>query len=339
MSSSPSFDPAGPIPAPVSATSPAHGRVRAAPSIGGVRAAIADAAAQTGNNFDFLLAQAQVESHLNPTAHAGTSTARGLYQFTEGSWLKAVERHGGEHGLGQAQAAILGGAARNPAQRAAILALRNDPAASSLMAGALANDNRASLTTHLGRTPDGAELYLAHFLGADGANRLLDTLATSPQASAPALLPQAAGANRAIFFDRSGAPRSVAAVMQTIRARFDTAMTNSAADGGSLGLNPNDYGDDGIPGLPLIGGAGFSGAGFPGAGALDPADAAAISASAAATPSGPIAQEFAAAATAPAPPQVSMADTLRSAFGIGGGAGTAPDHVAAAYGQLARFGF
>ena len=315
MGSSPSIVPASVPSAPSSTTDR-------------VRAAISNAAAQTGNSFDFLLAQARVESHLNPTAHAGTSTARGLYQFTEGSWLKALERHGGDHGLGGAQAAILSGAARDPAQRAAILALRNDPTASSLMAGELANDNRATLTAHLGRIPDGAELYLAHFLGADGANRFLDTLSASPQASAAALLPQAAGANRAIFYDGSGAPSSVAAVMQTIRARFDSAMTASGS-----GPNWSDPGDDGIPGLLPLGGVGF-----PGAGALDPLDAAAISASAAATPSGPIAQEFATAAAA-APARASMADTLRSAFGIGGAGSSAPDHVQVAYGQLARFGF
>lgn len=320
MSSSPSFDPARLVPALVVSSTQAHDRVRAA---------IADAAAQTGNNFDFLLAQAQIESRLNPTAHAATSSARGLFQFTEGSWLKAIERHGGEHGLGNAQAAILNGAARGAAQRAAILALRNDPAVSSLMAGELANDNRATLTAHLGRTPDGAELYLAHFLGADGANRFLDTLSANPQASAAALLPQAAGSNRAIFYDAAGAPRSVADVMQTIRNRFDSAMTASTADNGSLAL-----GYAGIPGLVPL-----SGTGFPGASALDPSDAAAIAASTAGTSSGPIAQEFDAAATSAAPSQASMADTLRNAFGLGGASSAAPDHVQAAYGQLARFGF
>jgi hypothetical protein len=318
VSSSPSIDPAGAS----AATSPDR-----------VRAAISNAAAQTGNSFDFLLAQARIESRLNPTAHAGTSTARGLYQFTEGSWLKTLERHGGEHGLGGAQAAILSGAARGSPQRAAILALRNDPTASSLMAGELANDNRATLTAHLGRAPDGAELYLAHFLGADGANRFLDTLAASPQASAAALLPQAAGANRAIFYDPSGAPRSVAAVMQTIRARFDSAITAGGSDSSVMDDGFASFGDEALLGLPPLGGTGF-----PGAGSLDPFDAAAISAGAAATPSGPIAQEFAAQAAA-APASASMADTLRNAFGIGGAASSAPDHVQAAYGQLARFGF
>lgn len=312
MSSSPSIDAyaAGPV-----ATGPDR-----------VRSAIASAAAETGNSFDFLLAQARIESRLNPAARAGTSSARGLYQFTEGSWLKAIERHGGEHGLGSAQAAILSGAARNPAQRAAILALRNDPQASALMAGELANDNRAALAAHLGRDPDHAELYLAHFLGADGANRFLDTLSASPQSSAAALLPQAAGANRGIFYDGSGAPRSVAAVMQVIRTRFDSALTAPDSGGGWT-----DAGD-GLPGISA-----FTAAAFPGAGALDPQDAAAIAASNPPVPSGPIAQEF--AATAAAPQRASMADTLRGTFGLGGATSAAPDHVQAAYGQLARFGF
>lgn len=324
VSSSSSFDPAGVLPTPASA-----------PSADRVRAAIAQAAAQTGNSFDFLLAQARVESHLNPTAHAGTSSARGLYQFTEGSWLRALERHGGKHGLGATQAAILNGAARNPIQRAAFLALRNDPTASSLMAGELANDNRVALTAHLRRTPDGAELYLAHFLGSDGANRFLDTLNASPRASAAGLLPQAANANRAIFYDGAGAPRSVAAVMQTIRARFESAMTAGGGEGkgGALDYGLAGFGDDALPGQSPRGGSGF-----PGAGALDPLDAAAIQASAVSARSGPIAQEFAIAAAA-SPAQSSMADTLRSAFGIGGAAASAPDHIQAAYNQLARFGF
>jgi hypothetical protein len=58
------------------------------------------------------------------------------------------------------------------------------------MAGELANDNRAALQTVLGRDPDHAELYLAHFLGADGATRFLTGLGANPDASAAALLPR-----------------------------------------------------------------------------------------------------------------------------------------------------
>ena len=37
----------------------------------------------TGADFQYLLATAQVESNLNPNAQAPTSSARGLFQFTE----------------------------------------------------------------------------------------------------------------------------------------------------------------------------------------------------------------------------------------------------------------
>jgi hypothetical protein len=96
------------------------------------------------------------------------------------------------------------------------------------MAGELANDNRAALQTVLGRDPDHAELYLAHFLGADGATRFLTGLGANPDASAAALLPKAAAANRPIFYDSTGAPRSLAGVMSLLRDRLEAAATGSS---------------------------------------------------------------------------------------------------------------
>jgi soluble lytic murein transglycosylase-like protein len=72
------------------------------------RESIARAANRTGVNFDYLLAQAKIESGLNPQARAGTSSAAGLYQFTRSTWLQTLEQHGAEHGLGWAGAAIEG---------------------------------------------------------------------------------------------------------------------------------------------------------------------------------------------------------------------------------------
>jgi len=45
---------------------------------GQVRSAIAKAAQRTGVDFDYLLAQARIESSLNPNAKARTSSAAGL---------------------------------------------------------------------------------------------------------------------------------------------------------------------------------------------------------------------------------------------------------------------
>lgn len=189
-----------------------------------VRSAIADAAQATGTDFQYLFAQARLESSLDPTARARTSSATGLYQFTGDTWLRTLDRHGADHGLGWASDAIQGGAVRDPAMRAQLLALRNDPQLSALMAGELANDNAAALSATLGRAPDSSELYLAHFLGAEGAGRFLGALSADPSQSAAAILPAAAASNRSTFYDASGAARSVGDVMTLIRSRLSAAM-------------------------------------------------------------------------------------------------------------------
>ncbi len=192
-----------------------------------MQAAIARAAQATGVDFSYLLAQARIESSLNPSARAGTSSAAGLYQFTHGTWLSMLDRHGARHGLGWADAAIEGGKVSDPALRSEVMALRFDPDASALMAAELANDNRASLTATLGREPDAAELYVAHFLGAEGAGRFLSALSADPAQSAAALLPAAAAANRGIFY-ADGAPRSVGQVMDLLRGKVSAAMDGTA---------------------------------------------------------------------------------------------------------------
>ena len=275
-----------------------------------VRAAIARAAQATGVDFNYLLAQAKIESSLNPSAKAPTSSAAGLYQFTQGTWLQTLNRHGAEHGLGWAGDAISGGRLADPAMRAQVMALRYDPEASAMMAGELAADNRAELSTALGREPDAAELYLGHFLGIGGATTFLSALSSDPSASAAALLPQAAGANRNIFYGPQGA-RSVGDVMNLIRGRVSGAMESGGAE---LWANAAPVGPGFGSGGDFSAAPGFN---IP--------------------TGGPIERAFhAAQAEMPATTTRSMAQTLSDSFG---NAGTgAPAHVADAYAKLARFG-
>lgn len=192
---------------------------------GGVGAAIQQAAASTGVDFGYLLGQARIESGLNPNARAKTSSATGLFQFIEQTWLGTVEKHGARHGLGWAANAIQRGPngryfVSDPAARRAILDLRKDPQAASSMAAEFASDNQAHLEARLGRPTEAVDLYLAHFLGAGGAAKFLRAHDANPDAPAAAALPAAASSNRWVFYDRSGAPRSFSEIRERFAAKL-----------------------------------------------------------------------------------------------------------------------
>ena len=197
-------------------------------SAGRVQSAIQLASSKTGVDFDYLLGQAKIESGLNARARSGTSSATGLYQFVEQSWLAVVKKHGAEHGLGWAAASIgqtAGGrfSVSDGATRSAILALRNDPDVASLMAAEHASDNKSALEGSLGRDANGTDLYMAHFLGIGGAKKFLSAMANNPGASAASLFPQAAGANRSIFYASNGQPRSLSAIYQRFSDKLNAA--------------------------------------------------------------------------------------------------------------------
>lgn len=200
-----------------------------------VTAAIRLASANTGVQFGYLLNQARLESGLNPNARARTSSATGLFQFIDQTWLGMVRQHGAEHGLGWAAAQVRQGPngryyVADPETRRQILDLRRQPEASSAMAAEYAADNGRYLENRLGRPMEPVDLYLAHFLGAGGAARFLRAHAGNPDAAAAPLLPQAARANRPIFFNRDGSMRSFA----EIRARFAEKIATGNQNGGTL---------------------------------------------------------------------------------------------------------
>jgi len=192
---------------------------------GRVSSAIQLASARTGVEFSYLFNQARIESGLDPNARARTSSATGLFQFIDQTWLATVHEHGTEHGLGWAAAAIRRGAngryqVADPAMRQAILDLRRQPEAASAMAAEFAADNRAHLERRLDRAVEPVDLYLAHFLGAGGASRFLAAHEANPHASAASVMPSAARANRWVFYNRNGTPRT----LDQVRERFAEKM-------------------------------------------------------------------------------------------------------------------
>ncbi|MDO8608151.1 MAG: transglycosylase SLT domain-containing protein [Phaeospirillum sp.] len=208
------------------------------PAKGGrVMSGIREAANRTGVSFDYLLAQATQESGLDPHARNAKSTAAGLFQFTAPTWIDMVKRHGAEHGLEKEAAAIVKGedgrlTIRDPATRKAILDLRKDPKLSSMMAAEYAKDNALALERRLGRAATSSDLYLAHFLGAGGAARVIEGAEDNPKHSAQRLLPEAARANPDVFNEPgSRKARTVAGLYKSVQARFKSVMGGDDAVG------------------------------------------------------------------------------------------------------------
>jgi Transglycosylase SLT domain len=198
-----------------------------------IAGAIKQAATTVGTSFEYMLATAKMESNFNPTASASTSSARGLYQFIEQTWLGTVKEAGAQLGYGKYADAITktpsgSYSVDDPAARHAIMKLREDPAAASSMAAVLAQTNSFKLTGKIGRRPTEAELYMAHFMGVGGAARLISNAEDNPQASGARLFPNAAAANRPIFFDRTGRARSVSEVYSVLTSRYASAANSPA---------------------------------------------------------------------------------------------------------------
>jgi hypothetical protein len=210
----------------------------AAPTASPVVDAIRQGAERTGVGFDYLLATAQRESALDPKAQARGSSATGLFQFIEQTWLGMIKSDGEKAGLPDYARAIStrtdgSHTVDDPALRKTILDLRQDPAVASVMAGALTDKNRAALASQLGREPSSGDLYLAHFLGANGAAALIKTAAANPSRAIAADFPDAAAANRTIFFDRQGRARGAGDVYALL------AGTGGQGGGAALALGPD----------------------------------------------------------------------------------------------------
>jgi hypothetical protein len=203
------------------------------PSRARVAGAIKQAASTTGTSFEYLLATAKMESNFKPTASASTSSARGLFQFIDQTWLGTVKEAGAQLGYGNYADAITKSSSgsysvSDPAARSAILKLRDDPAASAAMAGVLTQSNSFKLTGKIGRRPTDGELYMAHFMGVGGAAKLIANAEDNPRATGARLFPNAAAANRSIFYERGGRARNVSEVYSVLTQRYASAANSQA---------------------------------------------------------------------------------------------------------------
>src|SRR4029077_4995428 len=71
-----------------------------------ITGAIRQAAQSTGISFDYLSTPAKMKSNFNTSAQASPSSAKGLYQFIDQTWLGTMKQDGAALGLGRYAGAI-----------------------------------------------------------------------------------------------------------------------------------------------------------------------------------------------------------------------------------------
>lgn len=147
-----------------------------------------------------------------------TSSAVGLFQFTKGTWLNTVKDPD--------VAAAMGIDPAMPDDK--LLELRKDPEKSTLAAAALARKNQASMEKALGRPVTDAELYMGHFMGSGGAVAFITSVENKPNALAADVLPEAAAANKPVFFDKKGGKYTTEQVYNNIALSFKTQPSQIA---------------------------------------------------------------------------------------------------------------
>lgn len=148
----------------------------------------AQAGGDMGGYLDTIRAK---ESGGNDLAKNPNSTATGRYQFTEKTWAGLARQHP-ELGL------TPGG--------------RTDPAQQERAIRVFTQQNAQALS-NAGLPINPQNLYGAHFLGASGATKFIPSAINNPDAPAASFVgPGVAAANRTVFYNRDGSPKSAGQV-------------------------------------------------------------------------------------------------------------------------------
>ncbi|MBP2160560.1 MULTISPECIES: transglycosylase SLT domain-containing protein [Asticcacaulis] len=169
----------------------------------------------------YFVALAGRESRFDHLAKAPTSSATGLFQFTENTWLCVLRQYGRRHGVAESLLIKRGWDGRcrvsSKHSRWRLLALRYDPQLNATMAALHTHDNSALLRAILGREPTSGELYAFHFFGAREGETFLRAQADAIGAR---VTPRAASSNRSLFYSKSGRPLLVFEIERGLASSF-----------------------------------------------------------------------------------------------------------------------
>ncbi|HVB88721.1 MAG TPA: transglycosylase SLT domain-containing protein [Beijerinckiaceae bacterium] len=202
------------------------------------------AARVTHSDPVLLMAIADKESSFSTAVAARTSSAVGLFQFVDSTWLKVVREFGARFGLAKEASLIVGPHDRptvvDPAERARILDLRRNAYLSAVLAAEMLKRDGNRIAQRIGRGLTSGETYLAHFLGPNDAERFMEKVVGQPHFRAAVLLPKPARANFSLFYARDGRhdkQLSVAAVHHEFETMMGVRLDRYKSIGAAAGLS------------------------------------------------------------------------------------------------------
>ncbi len=171
----------------------------------------ASAAATPAGSSDYFARTRSAESSGDDTAKNPRSTATGRYQFLDGTWAGLMKSN-----------PELGLTADG----------RGDPQQQERAMRAFTAQNADALRAK-GIDPSDRNLYLAHFLGAGAAPNFISAVRQDPTVPAASLVDsRVAAANKGVFFNNDGTPKSAGDVYEQMTGRFGDGSTAIAALGG-----------------------------------------------------------------------------------------------------------
>ena len=192
--------------------------------------AIQTAAHESGVDPHLLTAIAWRESRFDPNALNRQSSAKGLLQFTSGTWLRAVRDYGSEHDVAEYATAIhttrSGDLVVSEQVKSAILELRSNPVLSAKLAADSMKRERVTMEAQLGRRVTSADLYLMHVLGPAGAMRFLEAVAKQPNQSSLKVASLAVMRNAGLLA-QDGHPLTVANTYAAAKTMLDSQHQHS----------------------------------------------------------------------------------------------------------------
>lgn len=172
---------------------------------GDVKSAIHKASQVVGVPVSLLTAMAGVESAFRTDAGASTSSAKGLFQFINSTWVGVLAKYGDKYGVPKD-------------------ASRFDPTYSAIMAAAMMKHEGYPAAKAAVSNPSMTDIYLTHFLGPTGGRKFIFAYMANPDAYGTSAVNEAqANANYNIFFDKvTGNPRTLRQIYDMFAKKLGT---------------------------------------------------------------------------------------------------------------------